>query len=198
MKRKSIRNRKILFFLLGLALIGSIAGSIFLVVIQSSDKELVKEYITSFMESITEQKLNYMDVLKNSIFSNLLYSFLMFILGISIIGIFVILLLYFMKSFMIGFSISSFVFTYGIKGILFSILYLIPHFLNFIFYTILVVFCIKISSLFLMSLFKKEEVSFKGPFEKYLTFYFVMIFFLLLSSLIETFLVPFFIAAFHI
>lgn len=115
---------------------------------------------------------------------------MIFILGISIIGIPVIITLYFIKSFMIGFSISSFVFSYGIKGSILSIFYLIPHFINLIFYTILIVFAVKISLLLISSLFGKKEISLKKPVSRYVTYYMIVLVMILFTSLLETFFVP--------
>jgi len=190
LKAKTKRNKKMLYFLGGLALIGVIAGSIFLTFIEKSDQTLVKEYVSSFLDSIKNGNLNYIDAFKNTFFSNLGYSFTIFILGISIIGIPIIILLYFVKSFMIGFSISAFVFTYGIKGVIFSLFYIIPHFINFIIYTVLLVFAIKISILLIHTLFGKKEIDLKRPFSKYLTYYFVVLVVVFLTSIMESLLVP--------
>lgn len=190
LKAKTKRNKKMLYFLGGLALIGVIAGSIFLTFIEKGDQTLVKEYVSSFLEAIKNGNLNYIDAFKNTFFSNLGYSFTIFILGISIIGIPIIILLYFVKSFMIGFSISAFVFTYGIKGVVFSMFYMIPHFINFIIYTVLLVFAIKISILLIHTLFGKKEIDLKRPFSKYLTYYFVVLVVVFLTSIMESLLVP--------
>lgn len=189
-KTKIKRNKRILSFLFGLALIGVIAGSIFLTFISKSDQTLVEEYVTSFTESIKGGNLNYLEAFKNTFISNIGYSLTIFILGVSIIGIPIIILLYFVKSFMIGFSISSFVFTYGIKGIILSVFYMIPHFINFIFYTILLVYAIKISILLMHALFGKKEIDLKKPFHKYLTYYVIVLVIIIITSIMESFLVP--------
>ncbi len=191
LKVKIKRNKKIIYFLAGLALIGVIAGSVFLTFIENNDQILVRDYITSFTESIRNGKLNYVDAFKNTIISNLGYATIIFLFAISIIGVPIILFLYFVKSFMIGFSISSFVFTYGFKGTLLSIFYIIPHFLNFIFYTILLIYAIKISYLLVQALFSKKEVEIKKSMSKYITYFCLLLIFLILTSLIECFLVPF-------
>lgn len=190
LKMKAKRNKKLLYFLGGLALVGVISGSLFLTFIDSVDQELVKEYVMSFKNSIDSGTLNYIEAFKNTFFSNFIYSLMIFILGISIIGIPVIITLYFIKSFMIGFSISSFVFSYGIKGSILSIFYLIPHFINLIFYTILIVFAVKISLLLISSLFGKKEISLKKPVSRYVTYYMIVLVMILFTSLLETFFVP--------
>ena len=128
------RNKKLLLFFLGLALIGVLSGSLFFLFMNDIDQSLVKDYIESFINTINEDKLIYFDTFKNTFLSNLLYSFFIFVLGISIVGLPIILFCYFIKSFIIGFSLSSFVFTYGIKGSLFSVIYFIPNLFYFIVY----------------------------------------------------------------
>lgn len=191
LKLKFKRNKKIIYFLCGLTIIGVIAGSVFLTFIEENDQLLVKEYVTNFSESIKNNKLNYLEAFKNTFLSNFSYSFTIFIFGISIIGIPIVIILYFIKSFMIGFSVSSFVFNYGIKGSILSIFYMIPHFINFIFYTILLIFSIKISTILISNLFGKKEINLKKPFGKYLTYYIITLIIIFITSILESFLVPF-------
>jgi stage II sporulation protein M len=190
LKLKMKRNKKLLYFLGGLAFIGVVAGSIFLTFIENNDQIMVRDYITSFTESIRDGKLVYLDTFKNTICSNFGYATIIFVLAISVIGIPIILFLYFAKSFMIGFSISSFVFTYGFKGTIFSAFYIIPHFLNFIFYTILLIYAIKISYLLIECLFSKKEVNLKKAMSKYITYFILLLILLTFTSMIECFLVP--------
>lgn len=185
------RNKKLLLFFLGLALIGVLSGSLFFLFMNDIDQSLVKDYIESFINTINEDKLIYFDTFKNTFLSNLLYSFFIFVLGISIVGLPIILFCYFIKSFIIGFSLSSFVFTYGIKGSLFSVIYFIPNLFYFIVYTILSLFAIKVSILLFSNVFSKREISLKDITSKYVTYYVLVIAFIFLNSLIETFLVPF-------
>ncbi len=190
LKVKSKRNKKLLFFLFGLALMGVVAGSVFLTFINATDQELVKEYITSFMKSIQEGKLNYLDAFKNTCVSNIIYVVVLFILSLSIVGIPIVLFLYFVKSFMIGFSISSFVFTYGFKGMLFSLFYIIPHFINFIFYSIFLIYAMKVSYLLITALFGKKEVSLKKPISNYITYTCILLLVILFTSILESVCVP--------
>lgn len=194
--RNSIRikirkNKTSLLFFLGLALIGVLAGSLFFLTLRDSDQILVKDYIESFINTIRDSKLLYLDTLKNACFSNVIYSFLIFVLGISVIGIPIIVLCHFIKSFIIGFSLSIFIYTYGFKGILFSLIYFIPNFFYLIVYTVLCLFAIKISILLNSLIFSKNKVDIKNTSSKYVTYYALVLIFILFNSLIETFLVPF-------
>lgn len=190
------RNKKILLFLGGLAIMGVIAGSLFFLFLRSDDQVLIKDYIENFLNTIREDKLVYFDTFKNTFFSNFVFSFLIFVFGISIVGLPLILLCYFIKCFIIGFSLSSFVFTYGLKGSLFSIIYFIPNFLYLVFNTILVVFAIKISIMVFYNVFSKKEISIKKITSKYVTYYLLLILIIFIIALLETFLVPFLLKSF--
>jgi uncharacterized membrane protein SpoIIM required for sporulation len=91
---------------------------------------------------------------------------------------------------MLGFSISSFVFTYGIKGSIFSMIYIIPLFINYIFYTIFLIYAIKISYLLITLLFSKKEVSIKNKMTNYVTYTCILIFITLITSILESICVP--------
>lgn len=190
-KRKINKNKRILNFTIGLALIGVISGSIFLTIISKNDQIMIKDYISSFINSIKDNHLDYISSFKNTLISNFSFSLIIFLFGISIIGIPIIYFMYFFKSFMIGFSLSSFVFTYKIKGILPSVFYIIPHLINFIFYTILVIYATKISILLYKIIFDKNNIKMKNVIKKYLIYYIILLIFILISALMESFLVPF-------
>ncbi len=191
LKFKLKRNKKKLYFLLGLALIGFISGSIFITFLSKTDEALVKEYIETFIKNIDDNKLNYIEALKNSLKSNLLYVVFIWILGISIIGLPINIFIFFSKNFMLGFSLSAFFLTYKIKGIFLVIIYLIPQILNIFILIILMLFAVNFSLRLCNSIFKRETLDFKVLFNNYLGILILVITLLLLTSLIEVFVVPF-------
>lgn len=191
LKIKAKNNKKILIFLFGLAAIGLISGSFFITFISEIDQQLIKDYILDFSNSITSNKLDYLDALKNTLLSNTIYVLITWLLGMSVIGIPIIVFMYFTKTFLIGFSISSFILTYKIKGLIFSIIYIIPSLINIIFFTILMVFSIKFSSKLTSSILKKENINFRTIFTKYSTFLGLTIVAIIITSLLEVFVVPF-------
>ena len=92
-KKEFKSNRKIYLFLIGIVLIGSVFGSLFITILDKHDKLLVANQISSFFNGIKTDKLNYIDALINSLLSNCLLVFGIWLLGISIIGIPIILFL---------------------------------------------------------------------------------------------------------
>lgn len=191
LNQKMKKNKNLLLFLIGISIIGLISGSIFLTIINKSDQMLVKEYIENFITGIDHNKLNYLEALKNTFLSNLIFIFIIWVLGITILGIPINVFIYFTKSFILGFSISSFVLKYGIKGCLISVIYIIPSILNLIIYTSLMLFSIKIAKIVFKILIRKKEISLKKVINHYTTFLVLTIISIIITSLLEVFAVPF-------
>ena len=188
--KKTRKNKNLLLFLIGISIIGLISGSVFITIINQSDQTLVKEYIEKFIEAIDKNQLNYLEALKNTVLSNIAFILVIWILGLTVLGIPITVFIYFTKSFILGFSISSFVLRYGIKGCLISIIYIIPSLLNILTYTILMVFALKFSNRLLKMIIYKKDVHLKEGINRYLTFLVVAVIFVILTSLLEVFVVP--------
>ena len=120
-------NKKTLLFFTILLIIGIIAGSIFMAILSETDKKLVTDYFNNYISNIENNKLNYLESIKNGLFNNLLYIIIIWILGISIIGIPIVTIMFFIKSFTLGFSIASIVFNYKLKGCLLNFINIFPH-----------------------------------------------------------------------
>ena len=187
LKKKTTSNKKIIVFLVGLFLIGLIAGSIFITIISKSDQALVKEYIKEFVN-----KLNYLEALKNASLSNGLFIVIVWLLGFSIIGIPIVIFMYFSKAFILGFSLSSFILQYKFKGLLLALIYFFPHHVvNILAYTLILIYSLKISFILINSIIKKKTISFKAIMNRYLIVFAVSIGMVIVASLYECFVVPF-------
>jgi len=189
-KNSIIKQKNIYIFLIGLIVVGLIAGILFWFAIGNEDKLLVTNDLTSFFTSIKDgNSINYFSSLLNSIITNLLYVVLIWLLGISIIGLPIILFMLAIKSFIVGFSISSIVAIYGFKGILGAVVYTFPH--QFIFLLLLVLlgfyaisFCIKLFKY----LFLKQVINFKDGMRRYLKILILSCLIAVVISLFETFI----------
>lgn len=192
LKNKTISNKKIIVFLVGLFLIGLIAGSIFITIISKSDQALVKEYIKEFVNKADKNKLNYLEALKNASLSNGLFIVIVWLLGFSIIGIPIVIFMYFSKAFILGFSLSSFILQYKFKGLLLALIYFFPHHVvNILAYTLIMIYSLKISFILVNSIIKKKTISFKAIMNRYLIVFAVSIGMVIVASLYECFVVPF-------
>lgn len=185
------RNKKILVFLITLGMIALVTGSIFSIMLNNGDKNLVTNYITNFFDSINNNTINTISALKNGLISSGVYVLLVWILGISVIGVLVILFMYFSKLFIIGFSISSIINNYGLKGCLLALSYIFPHeIINIIIYTVLSLYTIKISSKIIFSILKKQKMDFKIVMNKYILVLVFSMFAITLTTLFEIFITP--------
>lgn len=180
-------------FFVFMVILGIIFGSLFITILDKSDKELVSTQITNFFTNIkTNQNQDIVATLKNSLFTNIGSVLAIWILGISIIGIPLIILFVFIKSFVFGFSIGGIISVYNIKGILLSIGYLFPHqIINIITLFILSLISFNISVNFLKSLISKKQIDFKMWIGKYYKLLLISLIIMVLSSLMETFLSPY-------
>lgn len=187
-------NKKVIFFLGIIAVIAIIFGSLFSVMLNESDKNLTLEYINNFFENIKNNNLNYILALKNGSISSLGFILIVWLLGVSIIGMPIVLFMYFSKFFVIGFSISSIIKGYGLKGCLLSFAYIFPHHIIYITaYTILTVYSIKMSIKLISTIIKKDKIDFKPIINKYLLVLLLSVIIAVLTLLFEVFITPKFI-----
>ena len=185
-------DKKYILFCLILIILGIIAGSLFVVILNGNDKILVVEYIESFVENIKNNNFNYIDTLKNTLIINYLIIFIISIIGFSYFLCPINILLLFYKSFILGFSLSSFILTYKIKGLLLSIIYIFPHLiLNILLFSLLIAFTLKLSINMIKYIIKKKEVNMRLYFNKYLyTMLFISIM-ITITSFYESFIAPY-------
>ena len=184
-------NKKTLLFFTILLLIGIISGAIFMAILNETDKKLIVEYFNNFISNIENNKLSYLNALKNGVFNNLLYIIIVWLLGISIIGIPIVIIMFFIKSFTLGFSISSIIFNYKLKGCLLAFTNIFPHqILNFLIYMILTTYSIFFSLKIINSIIKKKTIDFKILMNKYFKVLIFSIIIILISILIEVFITP--------
>ena len=185
-------DKRYVLFCLILVILGIVCGSLFIVILNSSDKSLVIEYIETFIDTIKNNNFNYIDTLKNTLIINYLVIFIISILGFTYFLAPLNILILFYKSFVIGFSLSSFILVYKIKGLLLSIIYIFPHLIiNIILFSLLIAFTLKLSIKMINSIIKKKDVNMRVYFNKYLYTGLFIFIVLTISSLYESFVSPY-------
>lgn len=195
----SMKNKRLYLFLLCIFITGIVFGSLYITILDEQDKATVLDSIVSFFDQIKNNKLDYLSVLRNSLTSNLLYIILVFVLGISIIGIPIIILMLFLKGFMIGFSIASIIAKYKIIGILGSLTYVFPHIvLSIIVIFLISYYALKLSFNILRSIIKKKVINFSEILNRYMMMLLICSLAMVIASLIETYISPFIIKLFLI
>jgi len=184
-------DKNLLVFLFILGIIGIIAGSIFVTILNSNDKTLVNEHLNVFLNNIKDNKIDYLFVLKNNLGTNLIYVLLIWLLGISVIGLPVILIMYFSKLFILGFSIGSIISCYGIKGTLFALAYVFPgQVLSVIGISLITMYSISFSFKLIYAILKKKTIDFKILINRYFKILVIILILIILMNLYDTFAMP--------
>ncbi len=184
-------DKKIMTFLNVIAIVGIIAGSIFMIVLSKNDKETVLNSIKDFFDKLINNKFNFAGTLKNTIISNFLFSFIIWVIGISVVGVLIVIFIIFYKSFTLGFTISSIIYTYSIKGALLALIYVFPHMvINLLIMLYLSSYSIKLSIILIKSILKKDNLNFKAFINNYSKVFLISIIFLIVTSLYESFITP--------
>lgn len=185
-------NKKLNLFVIFIVVLGIISGSLFLMVLNENDKSEVINEISTFMANINTNNINNLNSFKNSLIEGMILIILSWILGMSIIGVIFNIFFIYMKSFIIGFSISSFILVYKYKGILSSLIYVIPsQLINILIILILGVYTLLFSKyLFKMIFIKDKTVNLGKFFKKYVLVFGICIILCLVSSLCEAYLLP--------
>lgn len=185
------KQKKIYLGFISMILLSIVFGFFFYFIISNSNKELVIGMQKDFFYGISSSKVNYLSSFINSILSNFMYVFLIFILGLSVVGFIFIIGIVLAKGFILGFSISSIIGTFGFKGILLSFLYVFPHQILFLIILLLMCFygCGFCYRLF-KHLFMRTIVNFRMIKEKYLKVFVISLITSLICSLYEVFVVP--------
>lgn len=191
LKNRMKSSKKFTIFLVVLLLVGVIAGTLFITILSSSDKSLIKEYLNSYISDIGKNKINYLPLFCNSFLKEILISGAIWLLGISIVGIPAILFLFFKEAFTLGFSIGSMLFVYKGKGLLYAFFYIFPcQILNIVAYGLLLIYALSVSLKMIEAVFKHKTIDFKAIMNKYSKVLGVVLGLFLVSSLLETFLIP--------
>ena len=184
-------NKNLFVFIFVIVIIGIISGSFFSVIISSDDKSLVMEYINNFFNNLKDGKLNYSNNIINSLFFTILFALLIWILGISVIGFFIVLFLLFLKAFILGFTVSSIIYCFKLKGALYGLIYIFPHqIINLLVFMLLSAYALIVSFKVIRCFSGKRVLDFKKIFKRYLIVLFFSLICLILTSLYEIYIMP--------
>lgn len=186
-------NKNMLIFLSIIGIIGIIIGTILNIALNSDDNKLVSESLNNFIYNIQNNNLDYKGSFLNSLFSNLGYIILMWLLGISVIGLPITLFIFFTKTFIIGFSISSIIVNYKLKGCLLALAYIFPHMIiNIFVYMFLTMYSISLSLKIIQTIIKKQSLDFKLIMNTYLKVFLIVLISIFITSAMEIFFTPIF------
>ena len=180
-------NKKTLYFIFTIALVGLAAGIFFYFFISYNDKLKCINFINKYIDTIKNQKY-FLLFIKSFLFNIILLTFI-FISGLSIMGFFTGTLLFFSKNFITG--LYMLLLTKVTNYYSASSFYFLPTGLIYIIiYSIMLLFSLSISGNILLSLFKGKNISFRNVNKKYLLLYIIIISISLILSLYEGIILP--------
>lgn len=191
LSRKIRFNKNLFVFLIVLVLVGVGSGALFSVILSNDDKAMVSNYLNDFMLNVSNNSLKLDVSFFNSLVFTLGFALLIWIFGISMIGVIMVLPFLFIKSFILGFSIGSILVNFKFKGILISLVYIVPHHvINILVYILLSAYSIMVSYRLIKCMRGRKVLDFKVFMGKYT---FVLLFsmgLLFITSLYEAFILP--------
>lgn len=182
------KDKSIYLSLLIALLISFIFGMFFITILSSTDKVTLKEYITNFFTSIKQGKII---SLYKTLINNNLGILITSILAFSVVLFPLVIVIIFYKGFTLAFTITSLIYTFKIKGIILSIVYVFPSLIfNLVFYFIMCYYSFKLSLILFNKAINKDTTNINKFLKKYLVIILVCISFVSLFSLYDTYLLP--------
>lgn len=190
-------QKKVYIVLLIILAVGTLLGFLFPFILSNDSHELLKTSISSFFNNVMNQDIDYHTGIYQSLFANFSFLISVWLLGISVIGLPIVLFLLLYKGFIFGFSISSIIFIYGIKGVPSAFSYVFPGMILLLITTLLLSFySVAFSIKLFRYLFLKENLNFKMIMNRYLKILLICSFSFLIVSLLDVYVAPIFMNVF--
>lgn len=184
-------SKKINFFVVTVLIFGIVSGAIFLMTLNEGDRSSTVLQIENFFVNINKGSIDNGLAFKNSLIINYIFVFLIWGLGLSIIGVLGNIFLTYIKGFIVGFSISSIMLTYGYKGILASLLYVFPtQVFNSLVVVVLTIYSIMFANNLLGIIMNKKKSNNRTMIKRYTVILFGCVVISFISSGLEIYLFP--------
>ncbi|MGF7184978.1 stage II sporulation protein M [Desulfitispora alkaliphila] len=126
-----LRDKMLLYILaIFFIMLGIIAGAVSVSPLISGRQHELISYIDSFLNTIVYDDINTFAIALTTVFNNLRLVFIIWLLGMTVIGIPVIILILFVRGFMLGFTVGFLTLEKSMQGVLISVFSIAPP--NFI------------------------------------------------------------------
>lgn len=190
--KKIHTNKRMLVFLFTLLFMAVLFGSFFATKLSTNDLEEIKSSLDTFFSMTKQNKLNPLPAFFQSFGANMMFTIVIWVLGISVIGAPMMIVLFFMKAFTLGFTIASMIKIYHLKGLLYSLIYIFPHqVINLLVFIFFIMFSMSLSITLFQALLKKKTVDFSKVMNRYVFILAITVGILIITSLLEIYLMPF-------
>lgn len=148
-------------------------------------KEIISTKLTTYIENLLNSNYPIDSLIKTNLINNLFENFSLYIFTILLFSFPVVLLLYFLKTFTLGASITSIIYIYKVKGVLYSLIVLFPTLLNLLVLSISFYFSL---SYFIIKLKYRKKVSKRKLLKSYIKVFLVTSLIQILISFIDGYL----------
>jgi len=108
-------------------ILGIIAGAISIKIIGPEKNSDIMLFLNSLFKAIENNRLDSISILKQSLIDNFKAVLIIWISGLIYLGVIVSPAVMLFRGFALGFSVGFFVYEYGLKGFLFSVLGIFPQ-----------------------------------------------------------------------
>lgn len=187
-KEHVINNAKEYIIVSLIFIIGIFLGVMFINNIQEGQKTEITSYMNNFIEKLKETpNLDNIELLKVSIWQNVIFALLLWFFGTTVIGIPIVFGLILYRGFCLGYTISVCITIMGLsKGILFTLISLLLQ--NIILIPAILALAVSGFKLYKSIVKDKRRENVKLEIIRHTIFSLVMIIILIISSLVEIFI----------
>ena len=175
--------------------VGISTGAITVTALSQEQSTELCNYMKDFFSVLNTQNISNLDLFKTSIFDNIKNIILLWFLGITVIGIPFVLIMIGLKGFVTGFTVGFLIRYLGFKGVIFSLVGILPQSLIVVpCYIALGVICIAFSlTIFKNRSSKHRREDIKTSFLAYTTLILILLCLVSLGSVVEAYVTPVFI-----
>lgn len=178
--KKKINKRKLIIIILNIILL--IIGILYPSLI---NKTSITTKLTTYIDNLINSKYTIDSLLKTNITNNISETLLLSINTLLIIPFPITIILFLLKPFTLGVSLSSIIYIYKLKGIIYSIIIAIPSILNLILINILFYYSI---TYIIIRIKKKNKLSRRKLLLEYIKIILIILVLNIIISYIETYL----------
>lgn len=180
-----IINSKIFKILVVTLVIGFIIGIISFIFM---DKTSLQSSIINYINLIKNDSYNYSNGLISSIISNIKYSSIIWISGIIFFCSLIIPLIIIYRGISLSLTISTIIYTYKLKGMLYALIIVFPTILNEIIFLFLSYYSINFSIKCYNTIKNNKDINLRSFIKNYFYIFLILSLLLIISSIIEIYL----------
>lgn len=180
-----IINSKIFKILVVTLVIGFVIGIISFIFM---DKSSLQSSIINYINLIKNDNYNYTNGLILSIISNIKYSSIIWISGIIFFCSLVIPLIIIYRGISLSLTISTIIYTYKLKGVLYALIIVFPTILNELIFLFLSYYSINFSIKCFNTIKNNKDINLRSFIKNYFYIFLILSSLLIISSLIEIYL----------